>query len=38
MAHNGRIENYKELKEKLIKDGFIFTSDTDSEVIVHLIY
>jgi glucosamine--fructose-6-phosphate aminotransferase (isomerizing) len=31
------IENYKELKEKLVKKGHKFTSETDSEVIAHLI-
>ncbi len=37
IVHNGIIENYKPLKEKLQGLGHIFTSDTDSEVIVHLI-
>ena len=37
LVHNGIIENYLELKEELRKEGIIFTSDTDSEVIVHLI-
>lgn len=37
LAHNGIIENYQELKEKLIKEGHQFTSETDSEVAVHLI-
>ncbi|PIZ51912.1 glutamine--fructose-6-phosphate transaminase (isomerizing) [Candidatus Woesearchaeota archaeon CG_4_10_14_0_2_um_filter_33_13] len=37
VVHNGIIENYLELKEKLRKEGITFTSDTDSEVIVHLI-
>jgi glucosamine--fructose-6-phosphate aminotransferase (isomerizing) len=37
LAHNGIIENYKELKEKLIKKGHKFTSETDTEVIAHLI-
>ncbi len=36
-VHNGIIENYLELKEELRKDGIEFSSDTDSEVIVHLI-
>jgi len=37
LVHNGIIENYKELKEKLIKEGHQFTSETDTEVICHLI-
>jgi len=37
VAHNGIIENYLELKEELRKKGTTFTSETDSEVIVHLI-
>jgi glutamine---fructose-6-phosphate transaminase (isomerizing) len=37
IIHNGIIENYSILKNILIKDGFIFKSDTDSEVIAHLI-
>jgi len=37
VIHNGIIENYKMLKENLIKDGHIFNSDTDTEVISHLI-
>jgi len=37
LVHNGIIENYKELKEKLIKEGHRFLSQTDTEVIVHLI-
>ncbi len=37
IVHNGIIENYKELKEELINQGHIFTSQTDTEVIVHLI-
>ncbi len=36
IVHNGIIENYKELKEQLIKDGVDFQSETDSEVILHL--
>ncbi len=34
---NGIIENYKELKAKLIEDGYKFVSDTDTEVVPHLI-
>ena len=37
IVHNGIIENYQELKDDLIKDGYKFISETDSEVIVHLI-
>ena len=37
LVHNGIIENYKELKEKLIKEGHKFNSETDTEVMVHLI-
>lgn len=37
LVHNGIIENYKELKELLIENNYIFYSDTDSEVIVNLI-
>lgn len=37
LVHNGIIENYQELKEDLIKEGYIFASETDTEVIVHLI-
>jgi len=37
LVHNGIIENYKELKEKLIKEGHKFTSETDTEVMCHLI-
>jgi glucosamine--fructose-6-phosphate aminotransferase (isomerizing) len=38
VVHNGIIENYVELKELLIKQGYVFTSETDTEVIVHLIH
>lgn len=37
IVHNGIIENYKELKEYLLKEGFNFKSQTDTEVIVNLI-
>jgi len=36
VVHNGIIENYKELKDELIKVGHKFVSQTDTEVIVHL--
>jgi len=37
LVHNGIIENYKILKEKLIKEGHKFSSETDTEVLAHLI-
>jgi glucosamine--fructose-6-phosphate aminotransferase (isomerizing) len=37
IVHNGIIENYSELKKNLIKNGFTFYSQTDTEVIVNLI-
>lgn len=37
IVHNGIIENYKPLREKLQQRGHIFTSLTDTEVVVHLI-
>jgi len=37
LVHNGIIENYSELKKELIKEGHRFVSQTDTEVIVHLI-
>lgn len=37
IVHNGIIENYSEIKENLIKKGYIFKSDTDSEVLCALI-
>ena len=36
MVHNGIIENYRDLKQKLVAGGAEFTSDTDTEVIAHL--
>ena len=36
-VHNGIIENYQELKEKLIKNGYKFFSQTDTEVAINLI-
>lgn len=36
-VHNGIIENYRELKEKLVKSGYEFKSQTDTEVAVKLI-
>lgn len=37
IVHNGIIENYAELKDGLLSEGVIFKSDTDSEVIAHLL-
>ncbi len=36
-VHNGIIENYQELKEKLLKNGYTFKSQTDTEVAVKLV-
>lgn len=37
LAHNGVVENQYEIKKQLIADGYEFISETDSEVIVHLL-
>jgi len=37
LVHNGIIENYEPLKAQLMKEGHVFRSQTDTEVIVHLI-
>ncbi len=37
IIHNGIIENYAPLKQELIKRGYVFHSDTDTEVLVNLI-
>ncbi|MBR4315384.1 MAG: glutamine--fructose-6-phosphate transaminase (isomerizing) [Alphaproteobacteria bacterium] len=37
IVHNGIIENFKELREELIKKGCVFKSETDTEVVAHLI-
>jgi len=37
VVHNGIVENYKELKEDLLKKGHKFNSDTDTEIIAHLV-
>jgi glucosamine--fructose-6-phosphate aminotransferase (isomerizing) len=34
---NGIVENYRELKQSLLDDGHVFSSETDAEVVVHLI-
>ncbi len=38
VVHNGIIENYEALRTRLTSDGYEFTSDTDTEVIGHLIH
>ncbi len=38
VVHNGIIENHEQLREEQIKKGFEFTSETDTEVVVHQIY
>lgn len=38
LVHNGIIENYEELREELKGDGYIFSSQTDTEVIAHLVH
>ena len=37
VVHNGIIENYEALREQLKALGYVFTSDTDTEVIAHLL-
>ena len=37
VVHNGIIDNYAHLKDKLIEEGYTFSSETDSEVIAHLL-
>jgi glucosamine--fructose-6-phosphate aminotransferase (isomerizing) len=37
VVHNGIIENYLELKEELVKAGHRFASETDTEIVSHLI-
>ena len=37
IVHNGIIENYLELKSRMIAEGHVFTSETDTEVLAHLI-
>ena len=37
VAHNGIIENFRELRERLIKNGAKFASETDTEVVAHLV-
>jgi len=37
VVHNGIIENYESLRRELVAQGYVFTSDTDTESIAHLI-
>ena len=37
LVHNGIIENYMELREELVKNGAVIESDTDSELVAHLL-
>jgi len=37
IIHNGIIENYDSLKKELVKRGHVFSSETDTEVLIHLI-
>ncbi len=37
VVHNGIVENYMELRDELGAEGVVFNSDTDTEVIVHLV-
>jgi len=38
LVHNGIVENYEVLRKILLDDGYQFLSDTDTEVIVHLVH
>jgi len=38
VVHNGIVENYAELKEELMAKGYEFTSQTDTEVVAHLVH
>jgi glucosamine--fructose-6-phosphate aminotransferase (isomerizing) len=38
VVHNGIIENHEELRASLQKDGYVFTSETDTEVVAHLVH
>lgn len=37
IVHNGIIENFAELRDELMRDGYIFSSQTDTEVVAHLV-
>ncbi|HXS53252.1 MAG TPA: glutamine--fructose-6-phosphate aminotransferase, partial [Usitatibacter sp.] len=38
VVHNGIIENHDAMREKLRSQGYVFTSETDTEVIAHLVH
>src|SRR3954470_395403 len=38
VVHNGIIENHDEMRQKLRSQGYVFTSETDTEVIAHLVH
>ena len=38
VVHNGIIENYESLRDDLITKGYVFTSETDTEVIAHSVH
>lgn len=38
IVHNGIVENYAELRDQLKAEGYVFESDTDTEVVAHLIH
>jgi glucosamine--fructose-6-phosphate aminotransferase (isomerizing) len=38
LVHNGIVENYLSLKKALVAEGYVFTSETDTEVLCHLIH
>ena len=37
LVHNGIIENFRDLRDELEADGFVFSSETDTEVVAHLV-
>ena len=37
MVHNGIIENFRELREALEKKGAVFKTETDTEIVLHLV-
>ena len=38
LVHNGIVENYASLKQMLMEDGYVFSTDTDTEVLAHLVH
>jgi glutamine---fructose-6-phosphate transaminase (isomerizing) len=38
LVHNGIIENYQSLKQMLVEDGVVFSTETDTEVLAHLVH